>query len=201
MIELRPGGIITVSAPNCVGRTIRVCTLGAENHIGFIGLGEHEGPYLWESTMSSRLRCSAVRHVVQGVQYHPITARLREEAKRGSTVWYYPPTQELTDEQRQELIYFCTLHLGQPYDYWGAFRVRLLCCGWLAQRVLPIREGLGNWFCSEFVAAAFRAADLFYPMNASAWSPVALRKMLVKLEVVGPSPELLVDAGKIKWGE
>ena len=180
-----PGDMIGFSHRGCLGWTINLATGGVPgwglSHVAQVIAHPEDGhPILCEATAWPSQPCIIRGVYTDGLQCHGISARVWSYPGR---VWRYPLTTPLMDEQSKQLTDFAVENLGRRYDYVGAFRARGAGFGWLERRLR--KEDLRSLFCSEFVAAGWRAAGIVGWRNASAWSPNRLARAARAAAVVG----------------
>lgn len=169
ILKYRPGDGIGLQSPSCVGRVIRVCTLAdlfwwfyglpPVDHVGIVGYKTPFGEGLYEALVETG-----------AVECNPLRDQLRRYLATGCRVWHYPLAKPLNDEEAGRLHRWLDKQVGKPYDHVGALRARSLGCGWF-RHLLPSRETLGNWFCSELDGAGLREVNRFHTRNVSEWAP------------------------------
>jgi hypothetical protein len=185
--DLRPGDILGFASWHPLGIAINLCTCGIPtvgiSHVAIVADHPDAGhPILWESTALLAMPCILAKRCVQGVQAHPIAARLRAEC-RLTKVWRYPLAEPLDARERRLLSCYLQGMIGRPYDYFGALRSRETFLGWIEQRIC--REDLHSLFCSELAAAALEAVGRLRSCNASNMNPNRLCRTLVRTDVCG----------------
>ena len=137
---------------------------------------------LYESSMSSDTTGLTAQRRVKGVQDHEPMRYLRRHLAAGGKAWIYRPVQPLTMAERLRLAYACRDSLGTPYDWRGAWRVRVIGFGWLVRLIerrhpawlrwlLPDVEHNGRLFCNEAVAVWLRIVGRLKRESASRYSP------------------------------
>lgn len=173
------GDVIGFTASTWLGRLINLATLGSPwaglTHVGVVVASPSGELVLFESTTLCDMPCLFQRRRVDGVQAHWLRQRI---VAYPGKVWHYLIAKAPDGFERYTLYDWCRSRIGTPYDVTGALHARGLCCGWLIHRLLP--ENLQSMFCSEFVPAALREIGRFDTLNASAWSPNALCRELVR---------------------
>lgn len=185
--HIRPGDVIGFSANDPLGAAINVSTLGwpfspacwkGLTHIGIVSVGSNDQFVLWEATTLCDLPCLSCGREHSGLQAHGIQARV--ESYQGA-VWHYPLRLLLGTIEQRQVALFAKKHHARTYDYLGAAQSRSLCLGWVRRSYM--RESLSSLFCSEFVAGALDAAEVWDTPNASAWNPNRLARTLVAVGI------------------
>jgi len=168
-VIFRAGDVIATRSGSCLGRVIRICTLGGVDHVGIVGSApDSDELVLYEALIG------------EGVVQNPVRHQVRLYRGQGCKLWHYPLARPLTPAESACLGLWLKEQLGKPYDQKGAFRARTLAGGWLLHILpenwhwLPGREGLGTWFCSELAAAGLRHVNRLATRNVSEWSPTWL---------------------------
>jgi hypothetical protein len=180
----RPADLLLVSGKAPVSRLIKagtcsrwdalrsVCGFPTWRCISHIGIcANYAGQVLvFESTTLSPLPCVIRGGKRNGMQAHPPREWL--ESVEGH-VWVasLPKYYMATEDESHELTDFLVEHIDSGYDPRGAIDAGL---GW--------RRGcdLSTLFCSEIVAQALMVAEVIERDNASAITPAALIKEVVR---------------------
>ena len=173
---IQPGDILGFSGCNWKSSLIRVCTGGCCGGLSHVGIAVawpgHKRPLICESTSLCDLPCVVQGRVVKGVQFHLMRERIATYRGR---VWHFPLARPLLPGESAALTSYCRAYLGVEYDRRGAIGARHTFLAWLLRR----SENLDRLFCSEWMVAAMRYMHRFRTDNASAWSPnAAIRTML-----------------------
>ena len=201
LAKLKPSDIIGIRSANCVGRAIRWCSTGsllelspdAPNHLAQVIDSTPPGGPLWaESSVTTRVPCTACGDPLKGVHYRWAGERLEEEMRRGSTIYRYRFVEPFTDAEQIALYDAWAAKHGLPYDYWGAHDAGLRGAGRLLalglHKWIPNRSTNGRWFCSEIVLDCLCTAGRWHG-NPSRWNPATatadlLERGVVKQEVL-----------------
>jgi hypothetical protein len=141
-------------------------------------------PLIWESTTLCDLPCAIHHRACDGVQAHGIAGRLQSYRGR---IWHYPLTSPLGPLQLRHLQCFLFQHKDDPYDAIGAFRARDTLFGILERRLF--RENLHSLYCSEFAAAAWRAAGVWHAPDVRL-NPNRLARLAVAAGIVDYPTEI-----------
>ena len=147
-------------------------TLGKLSHIAVAARHpETDEVVMFESTQACKLPCLIVGKRVDGVQCHPVIDRMLDYGE--GEFFVYPLTHPLSDEENRKLFAYCIAKAkaGVPYDYFGAFRSRLLGLGWLERWLFPREENLEAEFCSGFVGDVERELGRYDSGNVENWAP------------------------------
>ncbi len=189
----KAGDLIGFSDPGPIGTGINLATWGIPgwglSHVGIIAdHPDYDRPLLFESTTLADSPCLITREKTRGVQAHYLWKRI--DAFDGR-VWHYPLATPLCQDFVPDWPYgapalaaYVVMQLGADYDALGAFRSRGTPLGLLERLLCIHRENLASLFCSEFVAAAWRASKVWNTGNASRWSPNSLARAAVRRGVV-----------------
>jgi len=184
---LRAGDLIGFSSFSIAGAAINLGTWGIPfwdlSHVAIVV----PHPFvpgslaLCESTSECDEDCLVAGCRVSGVQWHEVGPRVTAYLGRA---WLYRLRRQ-TDKQPQRLAVYCNDCGGLSYDAIGAWRARDLPLSWIERRLGWWPENLHALFCSELAAAAWRAAGLWDPPDASAWSPNRLCRTAVDTGLCG----------------
>ncbi len=194
MHDPKSGDLIGFSAADPLGALINVSTLGwpfwplcwrGLTHVGVIATDAAGTPGIWEATSLCDLPCIYCGAIHTGLQSHGIWTRIK--SYRGA-VWHYPLRLPLDTIEQSQIRRYAEKFHGCSYDYLGAAQSRSLCLGWL--RRLCIGESLESLFCSEFVASAWEAAEIWDTPNVSRWNPNRLARVAVDVGIVLPPRRL-----------
>lgn len=181
--DIRPGDVLGFAGCGWWSCAIQVCTLGLPgvslSHVAIaVGWRGHRWPLLVEAVAEYREPCAVTGKVLDGVQAHHARSRIRGYEGK---VFHYPIARPLQWLEQAMLHGFCRERLGTSYDALGAMLARDTL--WAATH--RPAEDLVSLFCSEFVAAALRAAGrLPEETNASEWSPNRLMRRMVRSGIV-----------------
>jgi len=148
------------------------------SHVAIVGRLRGD-PVLFESTTLTDLPDLVTKDPIKGVQCHEIANRV---ASYNGRIWHYPLTKVLDFTKRRELGRCLWDHHGVAYDVLGALRSGGCLFSWLES--LMRVEDLNSIFCSELVAAAYRAVGLLDTDNVSRWSPNRIIRHQIKRGVV-----------------
>ena len=188
-LHCKSGDVIGFSAGDPLGAAINVSTLGwpcwppcwrGLTHVGIIANGNNGDLVLWEATTLCDLPCVHCGESHGGLQAHLLATRIKQYC---GPVWHYPLKQGLDTTQRLQLVRHSKKYHNRSYDFEGAMQSRVLCLGWFWQRYG--REELSSLFCSEFVASALNATEVWDTPNASIWNPNRLARTLVATGITG----------------
>jgi hypothetical protein len=210
-IPYLPGDLIGFSGYSLESVLINLGTVGIPfyslSHVAIVGPHplKPEEFALWESTSRCDLPCLLQGEPVSGVQCHTIRERI--ETYRGK-VYHYPlsvfsrarldsawpwprvycyhyPLSVFSRARlfEGELSEFLHEQVGKGYDAIEAFRSRQTALGWIERRLT--RENHEALFCSELVAAAWKAAGLWYPPDWR-WNPNRLARTALSIGLVRP---------------
>lgn len=186
--RIKPGDVIGFSASDCLGWSINLATFGIPgrglSHIA-MAINFHGDVILAESTILCKSRCVLQGKRVKGVQAHWLYDRLIGYKGR---VWVYPLQHPFTQQESERATSFIMEALGKNYDAIGAYRSTGAGFGWL-ESLLRV-EDLSSIFCSELVAADFRAAGRFPTKDASHWSPNRLARQFLRDGIIGKPWEI-----------
>ena len=169
---IHPGDPVGFKSYTRLGRWIRWTTLGLLSHIAIaVRDPKTDEVVLFESTQACELPCLILGKRVDGVQCHSIVDRFL--AYGDGEFFVHPLVRPLTDEENIKLYAYCSAKAkaGIPYDYFGAFRSRLLGLGWLERWLFPREENLEAEFCSEFVGDCERMIERYNSDNVENWAP------------------------------
>jgi len=190
---LQPGDLIGFSDPGPIGFGINLATWGVPgwglSHVAILAEHpDHNRPLLWESTTLADRPCLIAKKRTRGVQAHYPWQRI---AGFDGRVWHYPLKTPLYRDWVPDWPYgspaltrYVVDALGTKYDTLGALRSRSTPLGIIRRLLCVHDENLASLFCSEFVAAAWRAAHIWHTGNASKWSPNSLARAAVRRGVV-----------------
>jgi hypothetical protein len=186
---MRPGDLLGGSSRSLAGAIINLGTWGRPfvdlSHVAMLAQNPETGFLsVWESTSSSPLVCEVRRNLVSGVQCHAVAGWVNAYPGR---VYHYAlrPEHRLDAERAAELGRWWYTRVDAGYDRLGAWRARDLPLRALLRLLGLGREDLHLMFCSEGCAAAWRAAGVWEPPDASAWSPNRLARTAVEVGLVG----------------
>lgn len=180
MKPFSPGDLIGFSSWTLDGVAINCASLGLPlwdlSHIGIVARHpDHPWPLLCESTSLYREPCVVQSKILDGVQWHKISERIR--GYRG-LVWHYRLKVPLDRYESADLAAFLVEMTGRGYDALGALGARDTLLAALVR--LGRAEDLISLFCSELCAAAGRAMGRFpHVRNASGYSPNRLARKAV----------------------
>ncbi len=216
LAKLKPSDLIGVQSHNCVGRTIRWCSTrsrrklspDAPNHLAQIIDSIPNGPLWAESSVTTQVPCVRCNQR-KGVHFRLIAGRLREEMRRGSTIYRYRfiahrsviTGKAFLEAERIALYDAWMAKHGQPYDYWGAYDARLRGAGRLLRlglyKYIPDRAKNGKWFCNEAVLRCLQQVGRWpEDGNPSRWNPATAVADLLERGVV--EQEMIWESDRLK---
>lgn len=135
-------------------------TRGDVSHVGVI-LEGGASPTIIDSTGKEDQNCVAIRLLDDVLRAYP------------GAVWHYPLCPSVRGAfKAQQAKSFWYAQEGKGYDY-----RQMIACGLdLSERIklFATVEDSGKWFCSELVAAGYKAGGLLQGVTAVATNPVEL---------------------------
>jgi uncharacterized protein YycO len=97
------------------------------------------------------------KYLIESVAFKGVIARIVTPADLHGVDLFDVPS---LDEEHESVIYeFALDQVGKGYDYWG-------CLRFISRDRLPEND---RWFCSELVAAAFKAAEYLLLERQESW--------------------------------
>jgi hypothetical protein len=186
-----PGDLVGFSGYSLESVLINLGTLGLPfyslSHVAIVGPHPTDplDCALWESTSRCDLPCLLQGEPVSGVQCHGISERI---GSYHGKVYHYPLS--IWSRMRLEqatLGEFLHAQVGKGYDAIEAFRTRATPLGWIERRLT--RENHEALFCSELLAAAWKAAGLWCPRDWR-WNPNRLARTALDIGLVLPRRRL-----------
>jgi len=183
--ELKDGDVIAFDGETLVDDVIETFTGGEYGHVAIVCnclwdeavLGSRNGDVLIMESFSSHhgkpVPDALTSEVRSGTQAHILYKRL-DAALLHDTVYVHSLIEPLTEEETKNFHAFCARahEDAAEYDYSQAYAIPLRtgCCA--TKDETTIEEDSEKYFCSEFVAAALRAAGKLPALTeASTMSP------------------------------